>query len=270
MLSYRHSYHAGNFADVLKHITLCLVLDYFKQKEKPFVYIDSHAGAGLYNLSSLEANKTGEYLNGIQKIIHHQKLRKLIPSYFSIIDNLNTSDNNNILYYPGSPYFAQKTLRDIDKLILMELHNSEIENLKNNFYRDRRVNIHHRNGFEGLNALCPPTPKRGIVLIDPSYELVDDYNNVINTVKKALQKWNTGCFIIWYPILNTNKDHSVMMHEKLKSLSTNENCFEFKLLLKNDNLEPKMIGSALTVINGPYNLKETLIPILNILNDIFK
>lgn len=268
MLSYKHAFHAGNHADLLKHIILTLTLDLYKQKDKPFVYIDTHAGSGIYSLKDHEANTTNEYKHGINKLKPNDQLLKLAPSYFEVINKLNHNEERKL--YPGSPYFASSLLREQDQMIFMELHNVEYEKLHKNFARDPRCHLHHRDGFEGLVALTPPTPRRGLVLIDPSYELVEDYKTTISTIEKAIKRWNVGCFIVWYPLLANSKDHSLYMHESFRKIQA-KNSFTVKLCPqspKDENV--RMYGSAISILNAPYKLYEQVKLLLPLLHDQLK
>lgn len=301
MLSYLHSYHAGNHADIIKHITLLLTLNYMKNKDKPFVYIDTHAGRGYYNLNSKESNKTGEYHQGIEKILNNRKtLEPAIQDYLNIIreinaeliskerncaaegskckfsqltneDNSNTENiNNHLSFYPGSPYIAKKILRTQDQLILMELHNNEITELKTrtDSRNDNRITVHHRDGFEGLVAITPPKIKRGVILIDPSYEISEDYSKAINTVEKVLKKWNNVTIILWYPHLGNDKDHSLYIREKARKIEAKE-ILDVNFCIGNprDGFEG-LYGSGLLIFNPAYNLYEQLKQIVVQLHEV--
>ena len=269
MLSYKHAFHAGNHADLIKHMVLAATIDLYKQKDKPFVYIDTHAGSGIYNLTERESNTTNEYKSGIKKIAEDPYFSKEAFSYFSTINKLN-SGNNNMVWYPGSPCIAQSLLRENDQMIFMELHNNEADKLQKNFGKDPRCHIHHRNGFEGLVALTPPTPRRGFALIDPSYEIRDDYKNTVTAVEKALKRWNVGCFIIWYPLLANEKELSLYMHESFRRMNV-KNSFTAKLCpFSPADEEIRMFGSAVTVLNAPYHLLEKVQEILPKLHEILK
>ncbi|WP_240464875.1 23S rRNA (adenine(2030)-N(6))-methyltransferase RlmJ [Paraferrimonas sp. SM1919] len=260
MLSYRHSYHAGNHADVLKHATQVLLLNKFKQKNKPFCYLDTHSGAGLYSLESEQAQKTAEYQGGIAKLWPLKQEFPELSDYFEVISHHNP--NGQLLHYPGSPEIARYLLRQQDNMQLIELHNNEINELRNNLGFDNRVHIHHRNGFEGLVGLLPPTPARGFVLIDPSYELKTDYQAVIDGVQKALKRWPKAVIAVWYPILAEKRDYSEWLAYKLSQLSIN-NLLRAELSVEAQQLEFGMHGSGMMIINAPWQLDtqlESLVP----------
>lgn len=258
MLSYRHAFHAGNHADVLKHAALTLMLESFKRKDKPFVYVDTHAGAGVYDLSGKWAGKTGEYAWGIGRIWDQQSKWPLLASYFQTIRSHNPDEK--LQYYPGSPDIAAQLLRAQDKIILSELHNNEVDMLRENMRRhkrgDDRVGLHHRDGFEALPALMPPTPRRGLVLIDPPYELKEDYTRVVETLKKAYKRWATGTYVVWYPLLAKQRDHSQMMLKKLAQQC--DNLLVAELEVEAQQIDLGMHGSGLAIINAPWQLDEQL------------
>ena len=177
MLSYRHSFHAGNFADVLKHVVIVEILEHLTQKDKAFDYIDTHAGAGVFSLESEHATKLQEYTNGIGKL-KTQDWPEL-ARYFEIISSFN--ERGSLAYYPGSPMFARHFLRSRDRAWLYELHPVDFDLLMNNIGSDRQIRLKQEDGFKGLLSLLPPLSRRGLVLIDPPYEVKADYQQVVNT-----------------------------------------------------------------------------------------
>ena len=195
MLSYRHAFHAGNHADVLKHAVQALIIESLKKKEKPFIVLDTHAGGGLYNLRGEWSQKKAEYADGIGRLWDERGQWPAMAPYFAVIDEMNS--DGQLHYYPGSPELSRRLTRAQDKLALMELHNNEVEDLRANMGYDPRVAVHHRDGLEGLVALLPPTPRRGLVLIAPPYELKEDYFAVVDTLKKAQKRWATGMYALW-------------------------------------------------------------------------
>lgn len=249
MLSYRHGFHAGNHGDVIKHLCQLLILEKLKEKNKPFIYLDTHSGAGIYDLASEESKKTEEHIHGVSKLESYQGDNPAILHYLELLKPyLNDSS------YPGSPELARIASREQDKLIFMELHNTEIGNLKRKI-RANNVMIHHRDGLEGLLALLPPKPNRGMVLIDPSYELADDYNLVSKAVTSAVRKWPTGTFAIWYPILGQRsimkQRRCVTMLEELSLLPV-KNLLLAELIVEQDTADSGMIGSGMAIINAPW------------------
>lgn len=259
MLSYRHSFHAGNHGDVLKHICQLLLINKLKSKDKGFVYIDTHSGAGLYKLDSEQANKTNEYQQGISRLAAYQGNDPAILAYQSLCADYLRQDQ-----YPGSPEIARKLMRDQDKLVLMELHNEEIHNLKINM-GGANVAVHHRDGYEGLIAMTPPIPARGMVLIDPSYEVASEYQQVVDTVVKAHKRWTGGIYAIWYPLLAKREEgqhggtKAGLSEVMLDTLARQD----FKNLLRIEmcvDSEQKggMYGTGMAIINAPWQLDEQI------------
>ena len=263
MLSYRHGYHAGNHADVLKHMLLCLTLRFLNQKDKPYSIIDTHSGAGIYSLNSVFAQKNKEYLTGLNKVISNEKLHKLIPEYFEVIKSINKA--SVLDFYPGSPLFECALSRAEDKLTFIDLHPAEIEVLKKNFSRDNRVNIQKRNGFEALNALLPPNPRRGLCVIDPSYEEKSDYPELVKYIKIAIKKWNVGCFLIWYPVLARTIDHSKKLVQDIKRL--NLPLLQAELQIEAQAEDIGMCGSGILLVNYPVGIE---IKIEEIMNELYQ
>lgn len=255
MLSYRHSFHAGNFADVLKHITLIEILEHLAKKDKPFDYIDTHAGAGLYNLQSGHAKKLQEHHNGIAKL--SAKNWPTLTSYFDAIAAYNPHTKS--LYYPGSPAIAAHFLRAHDKGHLYELHTSDVRLLEKNMASHRNIRVKHEEGLAGLLALLPPKSRRGLILIDPSYEVKTEYDSVISTVIKAYSKFSTGTYAIWYPVINRS---TIDRLEQKLIRSGIKDIQRFELGLSADSDEHGMTSSGMIVINPPWNLLEKMSSLL--------
>lgn len=258
MLSYRHAFHAGNHADVLKHAVQSLILEALCAKDKGFCYIDTHAGAGGYTLGHEWTQKKAEYLGGIAPLWQQREQWPELAGYFAAIRAMNQDDRLD--HYPGSPLVAAHFQRPQDRLVLMELHNNEVDNLRHNLGGEG-VAIHHRDGFEGLVGLLPPTPKRGLVLIDPPYELKEDYRRVADTLKKAHQRWPIGIYAIWYPLLAKAVDRSAGLKQALAR------CGFERMLCAELSVGPQaedfgMHGSGMVVLNPPWKLDEQLAGLL--------
>lgn len=195
-MNYRHEFHAGNFADVLKHFVLVRALLYLRRKDKPFRVIDTHAGAGLYDLGGEEAMRSGEAAQGVTRLFAADfgAASELIQPYLDVVQNFGAQK------YPGSPLIAQKFLRETDRALFCELLPQAAENLRAALGRDSRVKMIERDGYEGLNAFVPPPERRGLVLIDPPFERRDEYERLFDTLASALRKWPGGMFLIWQPI----------------------------------------------------------------------
>lgn len=256
MLSYRHSFHAGNFADVLKHIVVVEIFEHLSQKEKPYLYVDTHAGAGMYNLSAGFATKLNEHDNGISKLHSHEWPE--LSAYFDIIKACNYSNQGQ--FYPGSPAIAAHYLRPQDHAWLYELHPKDAELLKKNTQKNRRIRVNCEDGFKGLNAVLPALAKRGLVLIDPSYEMKDDYNTVFTAIQTAYQKFTTGTFALWYPVIDRRFITSLELKFKKSGI---RNIQLFELGLAPDSEGRGMTSSGMIVINPPWTLQakmQTLLP----------
>ncbi|OCG48627.1 rRNA methyltransferase [Gilliamella sp. Choc5-1] len=257
MLSYRHSYHAGNHADVLKHIVLTLCIESLKEKEKPFLYLDTHSGAGRYLLRSEHAEKTGEYLSGINLLWQQSNIPELLNTYISVLRRYNPFEE--IKYYPGSPLIAKQLLREQDKLNLTELHPTDYPLLKQEFSKDKRTKVLREDGFSQLKSKLPPLSRRGIILIDPSYEIKDDYKKIPAALFEAYKRFATGVYLIWYPVVSrtqTQKMIDNIINLGIKRIS------QFELAIKPDNNQKGMTASGMIVINPPWKLHEQMRTIL--------
>jgi 23S rRNA (adenine2030-N6)-methyltransferase len=249
MLSYQHCYHAGNPADVHKHIALLLALNLLQQKESGLCYVDTHAGRGIYDLQSDEAQKTHEAEQGILQLSRHSCPAGIVKTYLDLINNVNPEPG--LRYYPGSAKLAQAVLRAQDKAILIELHPQEYPVLKKTIGRDKRLSIHMRDCYEGLPALVPPDIKRGLVLIDPSYEVKTEYQTITELLHNSHQRWPNAVYMLWYPVLAENR-HTHL----IKQIST---CLYKKTLnceyLFSQNTEG-MLGSGIVMINPPWQFDD--------------
>ncbi|MBC3862241.1 23S rRNA (adenine(2030)-N(6))-methyltransferase RlmJ [Undibacterium jejuense] len=269
MLSYRHGFHAGNHADVLKHFVLIQLLQYMNQKDAAYTYVDTHSGAGLYALDSGYASKNAEFETGIAPLWDKKDLPPALADYMDLVKALNPS--GKMRYYPGSPYCADKVMREQDRLRLFELHPSEIKILSENFrkldahaaeqgrrptVRGKRVIISDGDGFESLKALLPPPSRRGLVLIDPPYEVKDDYRRVKVALEDALKRFPSGTYAIWYPSLN--RQESRQLPDKLKRLPSKD---WLNVTLSISGPTPDGFGlhsSGMFILNPPWTLMATL------------
>lgn len=248
-MNYRHPYHAGSFADVFKHIILIEIIKSLKQKDKPFFYLDTHAGRGLYDLNSIEALKTHEADFGIKRLWAQAKLPQSFNDYLNVIKACQQNPN----VYPGSPLIVRHLLRDDDRIVLTELHPEEFALLKDLFAHDRQVIVQQQDAYQGLKALLPPTPRRGLVLIDPAFEVEDEFKRMLNGLKEAIARWQTGIYAIWYPI----KDKAAVNHfkRKLKNLGLP---FLILSLQVAPDTEPGLNATGVAILNPPYQLDEKL------------
>jgi 23S rRNA (adenine2030-N6)-methyltransferase len=263
MLSYRHGYHAGNAADVLKHFMLTYVLDYIKKKDKGFIFIDSHAGAGKYLISDPYMQKNKEYLQGIEKILQLKNDNIFLKKYLDLVKSINF--NSDLKIYPGSCFLAARSLRPNDNLYFFELHPKEFLNLKKNFENDSRVIIENRDSYQRLKKLLPPKERRAVILIDPSYELKDEYEKVSEMLSDCYKKFPLGVYIIWYPVLKSKKSEKFIFNvlkKKYKNLSHVE--------MITDNLNNGMQGSGLFILNCPWSIENDIKKSLETIFDCLK
>lgn len=252
MLSYRHAFHAGNFADVLKHVTLVYILDYLVIKPGPVCYIDTHAGAGGYDLSSTAARKNREYETGIARLWDARPLPEPLARYLGLVREYNAG--GPLQAYPGSPWFARRILRDSDQLFLYEMHNNEAGLLNTNTGRDRRVSIRKEDGFSSCKSLLPPRQRRGMVLLDPSYEIKTDYGRVVAAVQDGWERFRTGVYVIWYPVVDRKR---IDIMERSLSTSGINNILLLELGVSGD-AGAGMTASGVIVINPPWKLQENM------------
>ena len=266
MLSYRHAFHAGNHADVLKHYVLSLVLDYFNQKPAPYWVVDTHAGAGMYALGGEFAQKNAEFETGIARLFAANNLPESLANFVKIIKKYN--ENNALNFYPGSPKIAESFLRKNDKLRLFELHPSDYKLLNESFnHKDRQTKIDMQDGFAGIKACLPPPTKRAVVLIDPPYELKEDYSRVADCLQDSIKRFATGAYLIWYPLLQ--RPEPAQMVEKLMRLSANWLQVEMTVqALSMDGYG--MHGSGIFMINPPYTLPKMLDETMPVLTKILQ
>lgn len=235
MLSYQHGYHAGNAADVHKHTALAALLELLTHKPRGISYLESHAGRGLYDLGAPEAQKTGEAARGIGLVAP-------VGPFGTALDAVRAAHGPTA--YPGSPALARAMLRPQDRLHLCELHPAEHKALKAAM-AGPGVAIHRRDGHEGLPALCPPDPRRGLALIDPSYEVKDEYPRTAGTALKVLHRWPEGVVVVWYPILPEGRHHDMVA--RLRAVPCLIDEVEFA-----ERPERGMTGSGLAILNAPH------------------
>lgn len=267
MLSYRHAFHAGNFADVLKHSALSLVLEYFTEKQKGFSYIDSHSGAGMYSLLDEYAQKTGEFKNGIDKLLGLNDLPEALVPYLDIVEQLNNNIENNtengdntLDIYPGSPGIAKQIMRRQDAAHLFELHPTDNALLNQFCERWKKAQVGLSDGYKGVLGQLPPPTRRGIVLIDPPYEIKNDYEKAVATIITGYKRFGTGCYILWYPVVKREFIHQ--MAEQFKN-SEVRNLIQVEYCQAPDNDEYGMTGTGLFIVNPPWKLAGQLNDILS-------
>jgi 23S rRNA (adenine2030-N6)-methyltransferase len=272
MFSYRHAFHAGNHADVLKHTVLIAMLRHMALKDAAVVAIDTHAGAGLYRLDSDYAQTSGEASEGVLKLFENNNLSPALQDYVDVIRSFNRGSQSRV--YPGSPFIIQQLLRQQDRLKLFEIHPSDIKALSGNVEQldaGRQVAVFREDGFEGVKKFLPPPSRRALVLCDPSYEIKSDYARVVEMVADSLKRFATGTYAVWYPVIPRPEAHDVP--RKLKTLANKlgKPWLHATLTIKSskttvnaqgDTERPGLPASGMFVINPPYTLKEALKPAL--------
>ncbi|MEM5311746.1 23S rRNA (adenine(2030)-N(6))-methyltransferase RlmJ [Paraburkholderia sp. JHI869] len=255
MLSYRHAFHAGNHADVLKHAVVVQLLHYLGKKDKAYWYIDTHAGAGAYALREGYATKNAEFDTGIGKLWGRDDLPAALADYVDEVAALNP--DGDLRFYPGSPYLAWRLMREQDRMRLFELHSTEIDVLRHRFHdAGRRVMIYAGDGFDGIKALLPPPPRRALVLIDPSFEDKRDYSRTLKCVEESLLRFANGTYAVWYP--QVTRPESQRFPEQLKRLQ-NKNWLHLTLSVSNPPEDGfGLYGSGMFILNPPYTLEAAM------------
>ena len=258
MLSYRHSFHAGNHADVLKHIVLMLILENLKLKEKGFFYLDTHSGVGRYRLSSNESEKTAEYKEGIERLWEQTDLPEDVARYVKMIKKLNYG-GKELRYYAGSPLIATELLRPQDRALLTELHPSDYPILRNNFSDYKNVTAKCDNGFQQVKATLPPKERRGLMLIDPPYELKEDYDLVVKAIEEGYKRFATGTYAIWYPVVLRQQTKRIFKGLEATGI---RKILKIELAVRPDSDQRGMTASGMVVINPPWTLETQMKEIL--------
>jgi 23S rRNA (adenine2030-N6)-methyltransferase len=281
MFSYRHAFHAGNHADVLKHAMLVHVLHYLTQKDKALQVIDTHAGAGLYRLRSVEAKTSAESSTGIMRLLADPTAAKgsmgtLVSDYLKVLARFNQARNGSDPFagagmaewrqYPGSPFLTETLLRDHDRLHVFEVHPTDQRLLRGLIgQRDSRhlIHLHVADGFAGVRPLLPPPSRRGLLICDPSYEIKSDYAKVVDMTVDALQRFATGCMFIWYPIVARPEAHDLPRKLKNAAIRAGKPWLYAALSVKSGQSNARGVavglsGSGVFVINPPFTLLPAL------------
>ncbi|WP_341259402.1 23S rRNA (adenine(2030)-N(6))-methyltransferase RlmJ [Morganella morganii] len=263
MLSYRHSFHAGNHADVLKHTVQSLIIESLKEKDKPFLYLDTHAGAGRYQLSGEHAERTGEYLEGIARIWAQESVPEELKTYLEAVSALNP--RGDLRFYPGSPLIAAHLLRDHDKLNISELHPSDFPLLRNEFSRDNRARVVREDGYQQLKSQLPPLSWRGFVLIDPPYELKSDYQAVVKGIQEGHRRFATGTYAVWYPVVLRQQIKRMVKDFQATGI---RKILQIELAVRPDSDQRGMTASGMIVINPPWKLESQMKSVLPWLHNV--
>ena len=274
-MNYRHAFHAGNFADMLKHAVLALCLEHLKTKPKPFRYIDTHAGIGMYDLTSREARRSPEFEDGINRVKAADTPDDVTTVLQPLLDAVAASNENETLaVYPGSPQVACALLRPFDRIQLCELHPEDAKVLDRRYAKDARVKVEARDGYKALKSLLPPVEKRGLVLIDPPFEHRDEMAFMAEAAMAGLSRWPTGTFIFWRPLkdLWAQERFDVGLCEWLiaeKQIAP-EKILRADLWVRELESEGKLAGAGVVVVNPPYTLESQLLTLLPWLAEVLK
>ncbi len=267
MFSYRHAFHAGNHADVLKHTVLIAILKHLTQKEVALTVLDTHAGAGLYRLDSEFADTSGEAEDGIKRLIDAKELTPALQDYLDLVRTYNNPGSHKV--YPGSPFITQHLLREQDRLKLFELHPTDTRTLKANIAQldaGRQIAVLQEDGFEGVKKFLPPPSKRALLLCDPSYELKSDYGRVLEMATDAMKRFPTGVYAFWYPIIPRPEAHDMPRRLKAIALKAGKPWLHASLTVKSRKVasaaaggqRPGLPASGMFVINPPFTLKAAM------------
>lgn len=256
-MNYRHSFHAGNFADVVKHAALALALERLRQKDAPFCVMDSHAGRGLYDLTAPEAQRAGEYRLGVARVMAATDRPAALAPYVRVIEGLNP--DGDVRRYPGSPLVAQSLMRPQDRLILCEKHPEEAEALRRAVGRDGRVHSHARDGYEALGALLPPPEKRGLVLIDPPFEAKDEWARLTRALSVARKRFAHGSYMIWLPIKDAG---AVRRFYESLGAQDEPKAEIIALELAVGSEADRMQAASLVCVNPPWGVRDAMVEAL--------
>jgi 23S rRNA (adenine2030-N6)-methyltransferase len=268
MLAYRHAFHAGNHADVLKHLVFTQVLRYMAEKDKPFTLVDTHAGAGGYGLDSNHARKHAEYDDGVGRLFGRKDLPAALNDYLALVRRFNPQPDR-LTRYPGSPALAQMLLRADDRMRLYELHSTDFPLLQTALETRRETAVMNSDGFAGLKAELPPPSRRGVVLIDPSYEIKTDYTKVVAAVRDGLERFADAVILVWYPQLQRLEPKE--MTDRLKA-AADAQAKRGWVHVRMSVAEPDqsgfgMLGSGMLVINPPFVLHSMLQEVMPVLTE---
>lgn len=260
-MNYRHKYHAGGFTDVVKHACLAILIERLQQKDTPLFVLDTHAGAGRYDLASEDAAKTREYRDGIARVLDDPAAPPSLSPYLQAVRALNPA-SEGLRWYPGSPALIQALLRPQDRLVAVELHPDDARELEIGLGRDRRVIAEAGDGYTSLKAQLPPKERRGLVLIDPPFEVTDEFARIGRGLLRAHRRFATGVYVIWYPIKHrapVAEFHQALVDSGMRRIVAAE------LLRRPDNDPDHLNGCGLIIVNPPWQFAETMTDVLDYL-----
>lgn len=255
-MNYRHAFHAGNFADVVKHLILVRILDYLKRKPAAFRVLDTHAGVGLYDLEGNEAERTGEWLEGIARLVQTglpPAAAELAKPYLDAVRAQNP--DGHLRFYPGSPLITRSLLREQDRLFALELHPADAEALRENFAGDFQTRITHLDGWAALGTHLPPKEKRGLVLIDPPFEEKGEFTRMAQGLVKGHRRWPGGIFAFWYPIKEPREVEAFVTDLKSTGIPK---ILRLELTIRPPSNPARLFGTGMIVVNPPYALEQDM------------
>jgi 23S rRNA (adenine2030-N6)-methyltransferase len=257
MLAYRHLFHAGNFADVFKHALLARLLIALGKKDKPYCYLDTHAGIGRYDLTHVWAQKAREYETGISRLWDRSDIPPALAPYLDAVKAENTG--RKLRFYPGSPRIAKRFLRPVDRIVLSELNKTDFAALKALFERERRIAVHLLDGYQALKAFLPPRERRGLVLIDSSFDRAGEFARITQALAQAHARWETGMVAIWYPLMEPaamrNFEHDIEQLGIRKIL-------KLELRIRERDLNATIPGCGMLIVNPPWRFEDEARPLL--------
>lgn len=263
-MNYRHVYHAGNFADVVKHAILVRIVDYLKRKDKAFRVIDTHAGTGLYDLTSEAAQKTGEWRGGIGRVIEaaiEPAAAALLSPYLDAVRAFNPG--GGVRFYPGSPRIVRHLLRPQDRLTAVELHPADAQALKQAFAGDFQTRVIELDGWLALGAQLPPKEKRGLVLIDPPFEETGEFERIAARLARAHRRWPGGVYAVWYPVKDRQAAERFRASFRAGGIAR---VLDVSLAIRAPGAVPRLDGTGMLIVNPPFPLAgelETMLPALS-------
>lgn len=266
-MNYRHAYHAGNFADVVKHVILARIVEYLKRKDQAFRVIDTHAGIGLYDLTGVEAGKTGEWQGGIERLMEaadkgaiEQGALELLTPYLDTVRAVN--NGKSLRHYPGSPSIVRHLLRKQDRLSALELHPQDAAKLAKRFEGDYQVRVIELDGWLALGAHLPPKEKRGLVLVDPPFEKEGEFDRLVDGLIKAHKRFSGGTYALWYPIKDRRETERFAKRLRESGIAK---IMQIDVAIRGASSEPRLDGTGMIVVNPPYTLEsemQSLLPCL--------
>jgi 23S rRNA (adenine2030-N6)-methyltransferase len=263
-MNYRHIFHAGSFTDVMKHAVVALILERLRAKETPFGVLDTHAGIGRYDLTSQQAERTGEYLGGIARIMEAAgRLPPELAPYLDAVRELNPAPGT-LRWYPGSPRLARQLMRPQDRLLLAELHPEDVETLRREFARDRNTSVQHMDGYHAIKAHLPLKERRGMVLIDPPFEVTDEFDRMTKALVMAHGRWPTGIYALWYPI---KERPAVWRFQEALERTGIRKILTAELTIHEEDTHQRLNGCGMIVVNPPWQLDQNLEVVLPALHE---